>query len=226
MLIIKNANIYSVNLDGTEIRAEAVAADDGKIVYVGSNEGIRDYESSDAKVIDAQGRTVLPGLCDAHVHATWSGSAKFSCDLFYLAQTGGKKSIVEKIQERLCKYIKENPDKKMIKGCGWDYFDFIKALPNKKMIDEVCPDKPVFLESYCQHHIWLNSKALEMAGITKDTPNPHMGLIWRDKNGEPTGLLSEFSAINIVKPELFTSIWLMSRQSLMHIGFRDFFSFT
>jgi hypothetical protein len=199
MLIIKNANIYSVNLDGTEIRAEAVAADDGKIVYVGSNEGIRDYESSDAKVIDAQGRTVLPGLCDAHVHATWSGSAKFSCDLFYLAQTGGKKSIVEKIQERLCKYIKENPDKKMIKGCGWDYFDFIKALPNKKMIDEVCLDKPVFLESYCQHHIWLNSKALEMAGITKDTPNPHMGLIWRDKNGEPTGLLSEFSAINIVK---------------------------
>lgn len=114
----------------------------------------------------------------------------------------------------------------MIKGCGWDYFDFIKALPNKKMIDEVCPDKPVFLESYCQHHIWLNSKALEMAGITKDTPNPHMGLIWRDKNGEPMGLLSEFSAINIVKPELFTSIWLMSRQSLMHIGFRDFFSFT
>lgn len=204
MLIIKNANIYTVNLDGSEIRAEAVAADGEKIVYVGTNEGVREYESSDAKVIDAQGKTVLPGLCDAHVHATWSGSAKYSCDLFYLAQIDDKKSIVEKVQERLIKYIKANPDKEMIKGCGWDYFDFMKALPNKKMLDEICSDKPVFLESYCQHHMWLNSKALEMAGITKDIPDPHMGLIWRDKNGEPTGLLSEFSAINLVKEAIPT----------------------
>ena len=200
MLIIKNANIYSVDIDGSETRAEAVAADGGTIVYVGTNEGVKPYESSETNVIDARGRTVLPGLCDAHVHASWSGSATYSCDLFYLAQSGGKKTIVQKVQERLCEYVKENPNKALIKGCGWDYFDFLMSLPNKRMLDEVCPDKPVFLESYCQHHMWLNSKALEMAGITKDTPDPHMGIIWRDKLGEPTGLLSEFSAINIGCP--------------------------
>ena len=109
MLIIKNAGIYSTSIDGSEIRAEAVAADDGKIVYVGTNEGVKTFESSEATVIDARGRTVLPGLCDAHVHASWSGSAKYSCDLFYLAQTGGKKTIVQKIQERLGEYVKANP---------------------------------------------------------------------------------------------------------------------
>ncbi|MEG0355871.1 MAG: amidohydrolase family protein, partial [Lachnospiraceae bacterium] len=148
MLIIKNANIYSVNLDGSEIRAEAVAADGEKIIYVGSNEGVKEYQTPEAKVIDAKGKTVLPGLCDAHVHATWSGSAKYSCSLFYLSQNGEKKSIVEKIQEKLIKYIEENPEKEMVKGCGWDYFDFMKELPHKKMLDVICSDKPVFLESY------------------------------------------------------------------------------
>lgn len=118
MLIIKNANIYSVGMDGSEVRAQAVAADGKEIVFVGSNEDVRRYESPEAKVIDAQGKTVLPGLCDAHVHATWSGSAKYSCDLFYLAQAGGKKSIVEKVQDKLRSYIAENPGKEMFKECG------------------------------------------------------------------------------------------------------------
>lgn len=86
---------------------QAVAADGEKIVYVGTNEGVKAFESCEANVIDAQGGTVLPGLCDAHVHATWSGSAKYSCDLFYLAQSGGKKTIVQKVQERLAEYVKE-----------------------------------------------------------------------------------------------------------------------
>ena len=197
--IIKNGNVYTVLMDDTEVRCQAIAIKDDKIIALGSDEEIESFVDADTVIIDAKGNTVLPGLCDAHVHATWSGSAKYSCDLFYLAQNGEKKSIVEKIQEKLVKYIGENPDKEIIKGCGWDYFDFMKELPHKKMLDKICSDKPVFLESYCQHHMWLNSKALEMAGITKDTPEPHMGLIWKDKSGEPTGLLSEFSAINLVK---------------------------
>ena len=92
MLIIKNAAIYSVGIDGSEVRAETVAADGGKIVYVGTNEGVKAFESSGANVIDARGRTVLPGLCDAHVHASWSGSAKYSCDLFYLENVTGKRT--------------------------------------------------------------------------------------------------------------------------------------
>ena len=232
MIAIVNADVYSVKLDGTVTRAEAVVTDGGKIALIGSNQeakafiesfnkrakfriaesnaGVKSFiagsntsdesHNTDAiRIIDAEGRTVLPGLCDAHVHASWSGSALFSCNLFELSGNGEKGSIVQKIQKVLKEYIDEHPDKAIIKGCGWDMFDFMKALPDKSMLDAVCSDKPVILESYDQHHVWLNSKALEMAGITKDTPQPRDGTINRDKAGEPTGLISEFSAINLVR---------------------------
>ena len=176
MLIIKNANVYSVNIDGNEVHAEAIAADDEKIIYVGTNEGVKEYESSDAKIIDVQSNTVLPGLCDSHVHATWSGSAKYSCDLFYLAQDGSKKSIVEKVQERLTQYITENVDKKIIKGCGWDYFDFMKELPHKKMLDEICPENQYFL-NLTASIICVEFKGAGNGRGHKHTPEPYMGLI-------------------------------------------------
>ena len=199
MIAIINADVYSVKLDKTLIRAEAVVTQDDKIIFVGSNEEAKAYIKEETRVIDAGGRTVLPGLCDAHVHASWSGSALFSCNLFGLAHNGEKGSVIEKIQKKLKEYVDNNPGKAIIKGCGWDMFDFMKAFPDKSMLDKICADKPVVLESYDQHHVWLNSKALAMAGITKETPQPRDGQIYKDKNGEPTGLLSEFSAIDLVR---------------------------
>ena len=198
-LIIKNGKVYTVLADDSEKRGEAIAIAGGKIIAFGTDEEIAEYAGEQTEVVDAEGDTVLPGFCDAHLHASFSGSTLFSCDLFNLKENGEEGTVAEKCLRALKKYIDENPDKAIIKGCGWDIFDFTGNMPDKTMLDSVCPDKPVVLESYCQHHMWLNSKALEMAGISKSTPTPRDGIIYRDKEGNPTGILSEFSAMDIVK---------------------------
>lgn len=202
-LVIKNAHVYSVRMDGTLIRAEAVAVKDGVIVHVGSNGDTEEYTGPDTEIIDAEGNTVLPGFCDAHVHATWSLGALFSCNLFGIRPDGRKKrSVVGKYQAALSEFIKEHQNDTIIRGTGWDIANFglnIKYWPKKEDLDAVCQDKPVVLESYCQHHLWLNSRAIEVAGITKDTPRPRNGIIYKDTKGEPLGLFSEFSAINLVR---------------------------
>lgn len=201
-LVIKNGKVYTVLFDGSEKRGEAVAVADGKIIAFGSNDEISQYIGDDTEIADAEGKTVLPGFCDAHLHASFSGSTLFACNLFNLRENGERASVAEKCQKALKKYIDENPDKKIIKGCGWDMLDFTGRLPDKSVLDSVCPDRPVVLESYCQHHMWLNSKALEMAGIDKYTAAPRNGLIYKDREGNPTGLLSEFTAMDIVREKL------------------------
>lgn len=206
--IIKNGNVYSVLMDDTEIRGTTVAIADGKIAAVGGDEIIEKYTGDDTEIIDAKGNSVMPAFCDAHVHPSWSGSTLFACNLFRLAQDTSDKNPVKVLQSRLKKYIDENPDKTIIKGCGWDYAMF-GGKGTVAVLDEVCSDKPVCLESYCQHHLWVNTKALELVGLTKDTPDVKNGMIQRDKDGNPSGILSEFSAMDLVKnrlPEYYHSV--------------------
>ena len=206
-LVIRNGKVYSVNLDGEESRGEAVAVSGGKIVAFGSDAEIERYISENTEVIDARSNSILPGFSDAHLHATFTASAVYTCNLFgiFPNESNDKKEFIRRYQDEMRAYIAERPDDEMYRGTGWKlgYFGFAQEdMPTKFDLDEVCSDKPVVLESFCQHHIWVNSKALEIAGIDKDTPDPRNGNLWKNDQGEPTGLLSEFSAMNIMKDNL------------------------
>ena len=197
--IINNGKLYSVLMDGSEIRAEALAIADGRILSLGTNEEISQLVGPDTEVIDAGGNTVLPAFTDSHCHSSCSGSKLFSCDLFGLP--GKATDAMKELKSRLAAYVKANPDAEIIKGCGWD-FAVLGTKADRKILDEICSDRPVALESYCQHHLWVNTKALEHARITDEIEDVKDGSIHRDKKGRLTGVFSEFSAMDLLKSRI------------------------
>ena len=165
--------------------AEALAIRGDRIVAVVSDAEMAKLQSENTQVIDAKGRLVLPGFTDCHVHFI---DGSFSLGRVNLE---GAKDAAD-IQWRLRKYGVAHPGEGWILGRGWNYAMFPSSLPDKKILDEVFLDRPAFLEGYDGHTYWANSKALELAHITKDTPNPPNGVIVRDpQNGEATGALKE-----------------------------------
>ncbi len=174
--------------------AQAVAIRKGKIEYVGDDVPVERMRGMGTKVINAAGKLVLPGLVDSHAHF-FEGSIFLN-----RAHLEGAHSLAE-IQKRLKDYAAEHPGNDWIVGAGWDYAAFGEAkLPHKKSLDELFPDRPVYLDSYDSHTAWVNSKALELAGIGRETVNPPNGIIERDpQTGEATGVLKEDDAIDLVK---------------------------
>ena len=183
-LALRNGAIYTV--DGARSWAETVAIDDGRIVYVGTDAGAKDWIGPQTQVVDLKGRMVVPGFQDVHIHPISGGIEANGCDL-------NAATTVEEYLAIIKKYADEHPDEPWIKGGGWSMASFGPgALARKELIDAVVPDRPVILWSRDGHTTWVNSKALEVAGITKDTPDPADGRIDRDpKTGEPSGSLQE-----------------------------------
>lgn len=182
-LLVLNARIYTVN--SRQPWAEALAIRGDKIVAVGTMKAIEAYRGPSSKVMDAQGHLVLPGFTDCHIHFMEGSLGLTHVDL------NGAKTVAE-IQKRVKEYAAAHPDLPWITGMGWVYPTFgATALPNKKILDDVVPDRPVWLEAYDGHTSWANSKALAVAGITRETPDPPNGKIVRDQNGEATGALKE-----------------------------------
>ena len=183
-LALRNGAIYTV--DGARSWAETIAIDDGRIVYVGNDAGAKDYIGPQTEVVDLEGRMVLPGMQDVHIHPISGGIEANGCDLNAATSVDEYIAIIKK-------YADEHPNEPWIKGGGWAMSDFGPgALARKELIDAIVPDRPVILWSRDGHTTWVNSKALEVAGITKDTPDPADGRIDRDpKTGEPSGSLQE-----------------------------------
>jgi predicted amidohydrolase YtcJ len=183
-LALRNGAIYTV--DGARSWAETIAVDDGRIVYVGNDAGAKDYIGPQTKVVDLAGRMVVPGFQDAHIHPISGGIEANGCDL-------NKGTSVDEYVATIKKYADEHPNEPWIKGGGWAMSAFGPgALARKELIDAVVPDRPVILWSRDGHTVWANSKALEAAGIKKDTPDPADGRIDRDpKTGEAVGSLQE-----------------------------------
>lgn len=181
--VVVNGRIYTLN--PREPWAEALAIRADQIVAVGSDAEIAKLQSKNTQVIDAKGRLVLPGFTDCHIH--------FIDGAFSLGRVNleGAKDAAD-IQQRLRQYGAAHPGEGWILGRGWNYAMFPGSLPDKKTLDEVFPNRPAFLEGYDGHTYWANSKALELAHVTKDTPNPTNGVIVRDPaTGEATGALKE-----------------------------------
>lgn len=206
--VIKNGKLYSVDINGNVTKAESVVINNGKIEAICTDDEIEKYiEEGKTLVIDANGGSILPGFCDAHIHATFSSSVMYSCNLFHVSKetNDDKEALINKYKNSIERYMQDNPDASIIRGTGWNMGHFgysIDKIPTRFDLDEISTDKPIVLESFCQHHLWVNSKALELAGINKDTVNPRNGNLWKDENGDPIGVLSEFAAMNILKYNL------------------------
>ena len=190
-LIVKPADIIVIHgrvytEDPKQPWAQAVAIHGAKIIAVGDDTAIEKLRGMGTKVINAGGKLVLPGFTDCHVHFL-SGSLSLG-----RVNLEGAKDVPD-MQKKLREYAAEHPGDDWILGRGWDYAMFgPEALPHKKYLDDLFPNRPVLLGGYDGHTSWVNSKALALAGITRETPNPPNGIIVRDaQTGEATGALKE-----------------------------------
>jgi predicted amidohydrolase YtcJ len=183
-LIVTHAAVYTVN--PRQPRAAAVAVRGGTIAAVGSEAEIAALRGAATQVIDAGGRLVLPGLTDTHVHFIGGALGRQRVQL-------DDASTVAEAQRRVKAYADAHPDRAWILGGGWYYSLFgDTALPDRRLLDAVVPDRPVYLSAYDGHSSWANSKALELAGITRTTADPVNGAIVRDpRTREATGALKE-----------------------------------
>src|SRR5262249_1453916 len=190
--ILVHARIYT--LDSAHPWAEALAIRDGEILAVGSDGEIDRLRSPSTTVIDAKGHLVLPGFTDCHVHFM---EASLLLRQIYLNDV----RTVAEMQTRVRTYAAEHPNEPWLLGRGWNYAVFHPSgMPDKKYLDEIVPDRPVYLDGFDGHTYWANSKALELAHIKKDTPNPPGGEFVRDpKTGEPTGAIKEDAADAIIR---------------------------
>src|SRR6202521_5483767 len=162
VMIVTNARVYTVNPQ--QKWAEAIAVRGDKIVAVGDRKQVEALRGPATKEIDAQGRLLLPGFTDCHIHFIDGSLGLTRVDL------NGATTVAE-IQKRVKTYADAHPSEIWIQGMGWTYPTFAPSgLPTKKILDDIVPDRPVYLIAFDGHSSWANSKALAMAGIDRNTP--------------------------------------------------------
>ena len=171
-------------MDSARSWSSALAVRDGRITMVGPDSAAKEHVGSKTRVIDLRGRTVTPGFQDAHVHPVHGGIAMLRCDLHADAQSGSELDVIEA-------YARSHPDVAWIRGGGWYMAAFEGGTPRREALDPIVADRPVFLTSRDGHGAWVNTKALELAGVTASTPDPSDGRIERDPDGAPSGTLHE-----------------------------------
>ena len=188
-VVFKNGNIYTVN--ERQPKAEAVAVSGDRIVFVGSNQAVQKYVGAKTRVVDLNGKTMVPGMTDAHHHLSGVGFREMRLNL----------EGITSLQDFLAK-VKERVDQKKpgewVTGRGWiETFWTPPVFPTRWDLDKVAPNNPVYLGRADGHGTVVNSAALKIAGIDRNTPSPFGGEISKDKNGEPNGMLLD-SADDIV----------------------------
>ncbi len=184
-----------VTVDEKETVAEAVAVKDGKILRVGSTEAIKRLAGSKTKIIDLEGRLLLPGFIDTHEHCIRRGLQAdwVNCRSPPIRSLGD-------VVEALAVKAAEKPPGEWVIGSGFDESQWEdKRFPNRYDLDRASTEHPIYLGRAGGHNSVANSLALELAGVTKDTPQPPGGNIARDESGEPTGRLDELAAMNMVR---------------------------
>ncbi len=184
-----NGTIYTVDEDFST--ASALAISDGTFIYVGDDAGVEAHIGPSTFVVDLEGRTIIPGLHDAHVHIRY-GERELYPRTPDIRASLGEWASVERMQEVIRHALetgegmRPGPEPRWIVLNGWMSDVWDPPAFRKELLDAAAPDNPVYISRYT-HGSGANSKALELAGITRDTPDPEGGHIMRDENGEPTG---------------------------------------
>jgi predicted amidohydrolase YtcJ len=190
-LVLLNGKIWTGNAQQPE--AEAVACLGNRLVAVGANDQIRKLIGAHTKVIDLQGRRVVPGFNDAHVHFLDGGAGLAS------VQLRDAKSPAE-FRDRIGAFAKKLPKGRWLLNGNWDHENWQPAdLPTRQLIDAVSPDNPVFINRLDGHMCLANSLALKRAGVTRASADPPGGAIIRDAQGEPTGVLKDAAMALVYK---------------------------
>jgi predicted amidohydrolase YtcJ len=185
-LIIRHARIWTLN--PAQAEAEGVAVLNGRIVAVGSDSAVLTWQGPRTHVVDAEGRRLLPGFNDAHVHFEDGGASLTAVQL-------NDAPSLEVFVKRIGDYAAHAAKGEWIRAGDWDETKWSPAkLPTRQDIDAVTPNNPVAIDRYDGHMILVNTKALALAGITAATPNPPGGVIVRDAAGQPTGALADAAA--------------------------------
>ncbi|MBI4857218.1 MAG: amidohydrolase [Acetobacterium woodii] len=219
-LLIKNVTVYTVDLtveeikkgktDFTIIKNGYVASKDGKTIAVGSglDESLVGVETV---VIDGQENILIPGLIDSHMHAMFAGIELMNVNL---KNASSKDEMIDLLKEKEA----VTPKGEWIKGSEWNELVWdVKESPSKDDLDKVTAENPIVCSRLCHHVCVVNSKALELAGITKETPNPDGGIIGRDEDGNPNGLLYEPAAMGLVEsiiPELTEDLRILGIEEM------------
>jgi predicted amidohydrolase YtcJ len=187
-LVFRNAAVYT--MDAARSWARTVAVRGGRIVHAGGDSLPAGLVGRETEVVDLAGEMLLPGFQDGHVHLLLGGVELGECTLFTLETAAA-------VLDPIAACAKARPDG-WLRGVGWELPVFPNANPSKAQLDRIAPDRPALLEAADGHSAWANSRALELAGITRDTPDPPDGRIEKDpRTGEPSGTLRE-TAMDLV----------------------------
>ncbi len=210
-LIIVNARVWTV--DEAQPTAEALAVCRDRIVAVGDLQHVDPWKGTDTRIIDAGGRTVLPGFNDSHVHFLWGGQ---QLDNVHLKDAPTQQEFAA----RIARHAQKLPVGEWLTGGSWDDQAWPEAaLPTRQLIDPSTADVPVFVVRYDGHMGLANTRALQLAGITVDTLDPPGGLIVRDAQGEPTGILKD-AAMPLVQrkipPQSAEQRTRLARRAMQH----------
>ncbi|MFI9331012.1 amidohydrolase [Kitasatospora sp. NPDC052868] len=180
-LVFTNGPVHTG--DPARTRAGSLAVTGERITAVGHDE-VRELIGPGTEVVDLAGRLLIPGFQDAHVHAVYGGTELAECDL---SETVG----VGDYLQRVAGFAAAHPDRPWITGSGWSLESFDGGLPTRQLLDSVVADRPVYLVNRDHHGAWANTRALELAGLTRETPDPADGRIEREPDGTPSGMLQE-----------------------------------
>ena len=184
-LVLTGGHVHTVDPDRP--RAEAVAVRGERILAVGSATDIAAHIGPRTRIVNLAGRLLLPGFQDAHVHPISGGVDQLECDV---RGAHGRDRVLATIRA----YVAAHPDDEWIVGSGWYMADFEHGTPRREDLDAIVSDRPAFFPNRDGHSTWVNSIALGLAGIDRDSPDPDDGRIERDPDGTPTGCLHEGAA--------------------------------
>ena len=181
MHILYNGSVYTQDI-ALPI-AEAIAIKENRIVAIGSNEDILQLKEPGSHILDLKGRTILPGLTDSHIHLEHYA--------FSLQKINCETDSLSECLDRVSRRVEQSIPGSWILGHGWNQNNWPEGFGTAQDLDRIAPENPVYLTAKSLHAGWANSAALQIAGITAQTPNPPNGIIAKDKTGNPTGILFE-----------------------------------
>lgn len=220
-MVLRGGVIQTMDKDRST--ATAVAVENDKIVYVGDDAGVEEYIGEATEIIDLNGQMVLPGFVDSHIH----GASGWVADM-YQCNLANVEPTEEAYLAAVKAFADANPDLEVIIGQSFQVNVFGDNGPTKEALDSVVPDRPVVISDTSQHSTWANSKAIEMAGVTPDTPNPDGGKIYHSADGAVSGyfadcfLFDDIYALGATTLEQYEAAWMNWQAEANSFGITSF----